>query len=607
MRLTGFASGLDINQMVKDLMRAERMPVGRLEQSKQTVQWKMDQYREVNTKLEAFRTSIFDGVMRASNMLANKATTSNSGFVSATAAANSQATTLRISSVDRLATAATNVSTAAISGSQKLNQTQSIASQNLPADSAFSTSNDDGIWKKGLRNRETITVSQSQSSLTIAQSMADPTATVVKVNGSSFKVVTDKEPNDLLATEVLLKDDGELVFGRNLNRGDRVEVTQFKEDPAGTVFFSDASITTYDNNGNPKTTDFVFTSDQSLNAMMSEINASGAGVSAFYDSFQDKVSFVRKDTGVRNTGGNEMQFSGDFFTAGLNMSDAAETAAQNARFTVNGLTTERQTNSFDLNGLSLTLHQTFTESQSAVTIGTERDTGKIFDTIKKFVDDYNELIDMANGRLRQEVFRDYPPLTEEQREQLSESEIEKWEEKAQSGLLRNDALLSNGVNRFRSQLYAPVNSSASTDFRQLTSIGITTTRNFQDGGKLEINEDKLRAAIEADAEGVFQLFAADGPTQADKGIARRVRESANTMIDQISQRAGGMRGRTVNQQFTLGRELNSIEQQMSNFERRLKQVEERYWKQFTAMEKAISRSNSQSEALFAQMFGGNMR
>jgi flagellar hook-associated protein 2 len=171
-------------------------------------------------------------------------------------------------------------------------------------------------------------------------------------------------------------------------------------------------------------------------------------------------------------------------------------------------------------------------------------------------------------------------------------------------LLRNDRTLRSGFNTFRMDMYSPIQGLDAGSLNQIAQIGITTTNNFRDGGKLEINEDKLRAAITKDPEAVFQLFAADGPTHADKGLARRVRASADGLMDQLSRTAGGMRGRNLNHQFTLGRQMDNLEDRISNFERRMEQVEQRYWSQFNAMEKAIAKSNAQAESLFAQLSNG---
>lgn len=593
MRMSGFATGMDINQMVQDLMKAERLPLNKLEKSKTSTQWKIDQYREINVKMDQFRNNTFDNVLRRSNMMMNSVVSSNSSLVTATGNASTLEGTLRLTEVKNLAKAASNASSGAVA--DKLNVTGKLAEQNF-------TAAEGEMWKTGTVNRQTVTVQQSQSTIDLNVELGNPDSTVVRVNGVSYKVVEEIPEGGLTATQVMLdKDSKQLVFGQELARNAKVEVVSAIEG-AGTDKFSMNTITTFDKNGKEIEENFIVTGNQTMNEVMAALNRSKAGVSTFYDTGTDRVSIVRNETGKFAPAGSEMRFSGAFFEHGLKLNDTNEIAAENAVFTINGLETTRNSNTFSINGMNITLHETFENRD--VSLNVQRDTDKIVETVMSFVNEYNELLELVNGKVSQEFFRDYPPLTEEERRDLTEREAELWDEKAMSGLLRNDAVLRNGMNNFRQQMYTQVTGGMDTQFRQLAQIGITTTSNFRDGGKLEVNEDRLRAAIESDAEGVFQLFAADGATPAEQGIARRVRTSANAMIESISQRAGGMRGRTVNQQFTLGREINNIDDRMTNFERRLKQVEERYWSQFTAMEKAVSRANSQGEALFAQMYGG---
>ncbi|RKL68475.1 flagellar capping protein [Salipaludibacillus neizhouensis] len=601
---------MDINQMVQDLMRAERMPMDRLKQDKQVIEWRMAEYRSVNLKLDQFRTNIFDTVLRRSNMMSNKASSSNSSLVTATATSSASAGTLRISEVSQLANAASNASSTAITDGTKIDATKSFKDQ------AFG---DNTVWTQGIVNREVVTVSEKTSTISLTQELGNADSVVVKVNGASFKVVeTFSEDATIRATEVMRDDANKaLVFGKELAKDQKVEVTAFSASATGEDFYSETSITAFNAKGEKVTDKFVFTSDQTMNDVIKQMNASPTGVNVFYDEHSDKLSVIRKETGQFNTDqvwgtdpkefNSEMMFTGDLFQNGFQLDSSNDTGneigGQNASFTINGLTTERQSNTFTINGVSISLQGTFTENQ-AVTLNTSTNVDSIMDTIKGFVKEYNELLELVNGKIKEDVHRDFRPLSEEQRKEMSDTEIERWEEKAMSGMLRNDQTLRNGFTKFRTDMYAPVSMGFDGAFNQLTEIGIKTTSNYREGGKLEINEDKLRAAIEQDPESVYQLFAADGTTSAEKGLARRIRDSANGLIEQISQRAGGLKGRSSNHQFTLGREMTRIEDRLTNFERRLQQVENRYWAQFTAMEKAVAQSNSQGEALFAQMFGG---
>lgn len=167
-------------------------------------------------------------------------------------------------------------------------------------------------------------------------------------------------------------------------------------------------------------------------------------------------------------------------------------------------------------------------------------------------------------------------------------------------MLRGDSILSSGLNAMRSILYANVNTGDSK-FDQLSEIGITTSRNYLDKGKLEIDEKKLRDALATNPDAVMKMFTGDSTNNID-GIAKSLRKSIDQTVDKIELKAGN--ALRTNAQFTLGRELTDVDKRISAFEGRLKQVEDRYWRQFSAMESAIQRSNQQSMYLMQQFGGG---
>lgn len=672
MRIAGLASGMDIEQMVNDLMRAERMPMDKLIQQRQTLNWKMDEYRAINIKFNDFRNNIFDTVMRQANMLARTATSTDDSRVTAQASSAAGNATYRITEVQQLAQAESQVGGKI---GEDFDPSKSLRSQNIEGS--------DLTWETGVLQRENIRVSENTKELTIdipdrAGNVTNETDIIVKVNGQAIpsdgfnttmedgkmtlqfdeelsardnvtiQYFTENETRTFPAREGTEEEEPEPVDTFHIGKGSiyynpedeqsiRVTVNgvalkivtdpeaELAEDEAfvnldtGLVRLGQATteevkitysqeyttsgITTYNENGEAIHDRFVIQSSQTLNQVINEINRSSVGVQAFFDEFENKMSFTRTETGVFNKDGAEIKFDGEFFNHVLQMADAEVQAAQNAKFTMNGLTTERHSNTFTIGGMTITLQDTFDESDNPVVLGSTVDTDGIFDTIKEFVDEYNELLETVHEKLKEERYRDYPPLTDEQRRELSEREAELWDEKAQSGLLRNDRTLSSIMDTLRLDLYGTVDHGLESEFNHLSNIGITTSDDYLERGKLEIDETKLREAIEADPEAVFQLFAADGETQAEQGVARRLRNSLDHAIDTLAERAGGFRGKIQNHQFTIGRNLNDLEDRITNFERRLAQIEDRYWRQFTAMEKAIARANEQSNFLYQQFMG----
>ncbi|WP_158736776.1 flagellar filament capping protein FliD [Alteribacillus sp. YIM 98480] len=729
------ASGMDIDQMVKDLMRAERVPVDKMVQKRQTIEWQMEEYRSINRLFDEFRNNIFDTVMRRANMGARSASSTDDSRITATASSTAGNASYQISEVKQLAQAASQTSSSRI-GSSAFDSSKSLASQEWEGSDN---------WKAGMVEKETITLDDRQQTFSIEKENLLDTAAedmVVTVNGKLYDVVTDDTPledNQVRVSFSAENDKIDFAFSEALAADSDISVQYFTKDASETFTPSEAKdsfqlkkgaiaadsmtvtidggspleiitdsdveltadqayvdtetgkirlgaktegpvdvtytqqymsggLTTFNEQGEAVKDRFIVQSSQSMDKLMQDINRSSLGVSAFYDDFSGKLAFNRTEAGNFNTDGEEMIFEGTLFTEALGMTNsnvgtnadgnlvitdpngdktefndwtleegvlkdstgaivANETitvdgeevgetdkngnftylgfqGGQNAKFTLNGLETERTSNTFTVNSMTMTLKDTFTASEETVSIRSSVDTDSIFDTITGFVDEYNDMLDTINEKLGEDRYRDYPPLTDEQKQAMTDREIELWEEKAKSGLIKNDRTISSFTDTFRLDLYGRVDTEYDTAYNQLTTIGISTTSNYMDRGKLEVDETKLREAIENDAESVFELFAADGDTRREQGIARRLRGTLDSAIESLAERAGGFKGKIQNHQFTLGRNINNIDDQISHFERRLSETEDRYWRQFTAMEQAIARANEQANYFYTQMFGG---
>lgn len=675
MRISGLASGMDIDQIIKDLMKVERIPLDKLEQNKQILEWQRDDYRAINTKLLQFR-DLLSQFRLTTKYRVRTATSSNDAYVSATVNSGAAQSSYTITEVEQLASAATRLNSGSISGSGgKIDPTKTLSSQrNLFANSWG--------WEPefGILQSQTIRTSEENQIIQLDEAAIKEAGKLnIRVNGQALQVVVDNSAQPL-EHQVVVRDDGTLVFGKNVAKDSVIKIDyvipertvnfsfEFDEENeeatpltmwnigarsiaeatitingttfsindqmadeegnitldgygtfnvnTGTITFEppreenvDIEVTysqryatfgiqTYTSKGEIHETFFI-TENDTLQSVMRKVNESSAGVTMFYDSFSDRVTLTRKETGNFNEDGPEINVSGEFLVNTLKFdADSEETGGENAIFTINGLKTERTSNTFEMNGVTFTLKQTFSTADSSnqpVSIVINNDTESVIANIKEFVEKYNELLTEIQGKLKEERYRNYKPLTDLEREQLTEKQQEKWEEMARSGLLRNDPILSSALSSMRMDVYSTVETHGL--FRHLSNIGITTTANYLDGGKLQLNEDKLREALETDPEAVEKLFRGN-ETDAGKGIIQRLYETVNDTMNKIYEKAG--RSTATNQQFSIGRQLISLENQIDRFEERLKQIEDRYWRQFTAMEKAIQRANEQALYLMQQ-------
>ncbi|MFJ7981897.1 flagellar filament capping protein FliD [Lysinibacillus xylanilyticus] len=234
-----------------------------------------------------------------------------------------------------------------------------------------------------------------------------------------------------------------------------------------------------------------------------------------------------------------------------------------------------------------------------VTMQATSDTKAAKEQIIEFVEKYNEMIDGFNKQLKENKYRDYAPLTAEQRKDMSENEQKLWDEKAMSGLLRSDSIVRDGMAKMRATFMDSVAGLGDKFMDSLAEIGITTSKDMRDNGKLVIEEKKLDAALEKDPDQVFKVFSQTGSvtaTEDSRGIAWRLRDEMKKMTTQIEKQAG--KEGAVNNTFSLGRAINESDTRMTKLQAKLRDVEARYWKQFTAMEQAINKANKQS-SMFA--------
>ena len=249
-------------------------------------------------------------------------------------------------------------------------------------------------------------------------------------------------------------------------------------------------------------------------------------------------------------------------------------------------------NNFTIDGIAYSLTGR-TEEPVSFTISQNIESS--LEKITSFVSAYNDLVEELNDIIEEEQFSDYKPLTEDQKDEMSETEIEKWEEKAKSGVLRNDSNVSSLLSTMRSAFYTQVAALEANG----TSIGLSTSP-YTDDGQIEIDEARLREALENNADLVTSIFTstsnATDPTQEynESGIITRI---SNAMVSYTEL--------TVDSSISiLESRVDDAEDQLDVLENRYETKEETLWKKFSAMEAAMATLNSQSDWL-ASLFSAS--
>jgi flagellar hook-associated protein 2 len=615
LRISGLVSGIDVDQIVSDLMKAERTRVDKLYQQKQLVEWQQQDYRDMNLKLKALYDNVFNMKLQGTYLKYKTTGTMPSGVSSDnyfTAIAGSTAVPgdYKIQ-VKALAT------NAQITSSGSITKELIGNSISLPI-TIDSTKNKFEMIVDGIEKTITIaqgTYNDAASLATSIQNAVDGAygAGKISVGYVSNSLIFSPDANYNHNISITLKDytniDESILGTLGFSNGATYKEIDpsksiidqratFKNDPFGGSNPSDF-IFTVSNGVNSKT--FTFKSSDSINYILATISSdSTIKVSAYYDSLTDRVIFKSKETGtnvnikIENTQGNLFGPSGAF-----NIASGASATGTNSSMVINGVTVENQSNNFTINGIQFNLRQAMTGTDTA-TLKVESDIDGVVANIKGFIEKYNETIDAINAKLSEERYRDYLPLTDEQKKDMKDTDIKLWEEKAKSGLLRSDPLLSGIVDKMRQALYTPV-SGLRSDMDSLSEIGITTG-GYWEKGKLHLDESKLRDALAKDPNAVPQLFTvfSDDKNTDNDGIAVRLYNVIKSGMDSITDKAGGGDYQLYDNSL-LGKQVRDINDRISIMEDQLKSIEDRYYRQFTQMEQAIAAMNQQSMWLSQQL------
>lgn len=504
-RISGFASGLDIDSLVKDLMKAKRAPLDKLTQQKTSLEWQREQYRDLNIKMVDLRN----------NKLFNYS----------------------------------------LNGS--LNAKQVSVSGNTSAVSAKATS------------------SAEVGSMTVKVVQLGSYSTVA--NNSNLVLTGGELPLD---KNTKLKD---LGLGYTPDSGTTV-----------TIKINDKSIT-------------LDGATSSLNDLIAKINKD-TNVNAYIDVETGKFSLTSKEMN-----GEAITWSGsllDKLLPGIPSGDPTkQQVGKAAQVVINGITFEKTSNTFIHDGVEITLNAV---SSAVSNLTVKANTDSIVDSIKTFIKDYNDLLESVNNKLNEERYRSYTPLTTAQKAEMKDDEIKMWEEKARSGLLRRDPTLTTMTDSMRLAMMTNVEIDGKKV--NLFSFGIETG-DWQQKGKLVIKDEaKLRAAIEANPDEFEKLFVQqtqqtvptteNAATNPNNGLFSRLSSILMTSIEGLSSKAGTSKVSTSKdaafiESSLISEQLRTLNTRISDFNARMDRWEKAYYKQFTAMEKAMNRFQSQS-SIFSQ-------
>ncbi|NFH32230.1 flagellar hook protein FliD [Clostridium sporogenes] len=360
-----------------------------------------------------------------------------------------------------------------------------------------------------------------------------------------------------------------------------------------------------------------------------------AKVDISYSEINKKFTMRSKDEGTSEKI-VASDASGDFLKTLFGKSTIDE-VGKDATFdltTPNGTSTiTKPTNNFTIDGVNYNIAGA--KPGEEISFSLSGDTEDSFNKIKGFIEDYNKLVDELQKKLSEKKYRKFEPLTEEQKKDMKDSDIKLWEEKAQSGILRNDSDIQNMLSSLRRSFFDSVEGAGLS----LKDVGLTTSSDYTQGGKIvfDMNIDKdgnngearLKKLLKEDPDKVFKIFSKQSDSYPrytpdltsterkqrynEEGILQRINDifkdytrttkNVNGKMGIFVEKAG-IKGTASEINNNLYKELEKREKTIKEMEDRLVERENRYYYQFAQLEKYMSQMNSQSAWLAQQLGGG---
>ncbi len=292
------------------------------------------------------------------------------------------------------------------------------------------------------------------------------------------------------------------------------------------------------------------------------------------------------NTGIQTLFGTNVVF-GDGTTA-----SNAVAAGTDALVEINHVKTSRSSNTFTVDGITLTALK---ESDENTVIGTVRDAEKIVTAVKAFVNDYNSMMDGLYTLTTQDPdFRNYAPLSDAQKTDMSDTEITNWTAKAKTGLVRGDSDINTFISSMRNTMFSTCEKAGIA----LYSIGIESTA-WEKSGKLTIDESALRNAIASQPDAVATLF-----SDSTDGLAKQISTVCDNTAKLSIAKPGtlvalaGAKGWSSNAKTNeIYKNLFTIKDKLSELKDKYADEKQRYWAKFSAMETAMAKFSSQSSQI----------
>ena len=554
-------SGMDTESIVSQLVQAKSVKVDKLKSDKQKIEWKQETWKELNSKMYSFYSKTLDNMRTKGAYNKMKASIVDSSIASVSA------------------------NNSAVTG------TQTLAVKQL-AKSGYVTGGE-------IKNSK---ASTGGYSIVALDGVGDKLGSGVDIK---VNIGDDKEETITLTSAMTLDDVAKAFTEKGLNSN---------YDATNQRFFISSKESGKDAN-------FNISSDSAEGqAVLDALGLSAAGKSTITDSNGVEYKVVKAEDGTYNAkdaDGNDLFATGaksieeliksrSDLTLNTSAGGWSKIEGQDAVIELNGAEFSSKSNSFSINGLSITAQSVSAKDANnqyvTTNVSTDKDVDEIYNMIKDFFKEYNELIKEMDTKYNADSAKDYDVLTDDEKEAMSEDEIEKWNNKIKDSLLRRDESLGANINMFKDAMAQSFTVNG-TNY-SLSSFGINTLSYFLagdnekgvfhiDGDPDDTNtkgeKDKLKAFIGANLEDVTDFFY----------------ELSDNLYQKITAATKHSDYRSVYSMYddkTLQKEYDDMESNISDEEEKLADLEDKYYDKFSAMETALAKLQEKQNAL-GQLLG----
>ena len=566
MRVSGINSGLDTDSIVQELVSAYNTKTEKYQKEQTKLSWKQEIWKGLNTKVYSLYNNV--GKLRFSSAYSTKKTTS-SDTTKATVSASSNA----VNGTQKLHVLATAQSGYLTGGKLSLRE------EVTDADGTTKLQDVKGAVKAETKLSE-LGFTGDEASLNINTTDEDGNAVTKTVS-----LTKDSTVQDVVNA---LKDNG-LNASFDANNG-RIFVSSKNTGKAADFSLSSATTKLVEK----KDADGNVIKDSNGKPEMESVTLSGEEQVAS----KKLIGLLGLDTDSSNTYGNK----------------AAKIDGRDAVIVLNGVKYTNTTNDFAINGLNISVNGVTDDvadpdstdlsslnDSTAISINTTTDSQGIYDTVKDFLTDYNNIINEITKLYNADSAGSYEPLTDDEKDKMSDTEIEKWETKIKDSLLRRDSSLSSVMNTMMTSMSQPIEINGKS--YSLSSFGIQTlgylnaAENEQnayhiDGDEDDENtsgkQDKLMAVITSDPDTVIEFM---------KQLSTNLYKSID---DQMQSNDLRSRYKIYNDK-EMDKQYTNLTKTIKEWESKVSDKEDYYYKQFSNMETALAKLQSQTSSISSML------